>query len=104
MQIKFDNPKSILPAWASIDVEDIEQVAEIQKVYSSLYLDGMIEEQLFISAAVTSTLLLFGVTPIMTDILSADMHSMKDVQIALRNLKERLKKGEKGQVPPHDKS
>lgn len=90
-KIKFDNPKSVLPVWASIDVENIKEFAEIQKIYSSLYLDGKIEDQLFVSAAVTSTLLLLGVTPLMTDVLSADMHSMTDVKIALRNLKERLK-------------
>jgi len=93
-QIKFDNLKSILPAWVDIDVENIDLIAEIQKIYSSLYLDGKIEDQLFVSAAVTSTLMLFGVTPLITDVLSTDMHSMKDVQIALQKLKERLNDGE----------
>jgi len=52
----------------------------------------MIEDQLFVSAAITSTLMLFGISPLVLDVFSADMHSMKDLIMSLNNLKERIEK------------
>lgn len=71
--------------------EDIvREVAEMQKTYSHLLLDGVIDAELFISVTIILTLRMFGMNYDNTAELHHDMQCVHDAARALRKLKERL--------------
>ena len=54
-----------------------KQVALLQKVYSNLYLDGLIEEELYRTVCINSTFSMLGIRPYEFGILVEQSHMGK---------------------------
>ena len=70
---------------------EIKKVAELQKVYSQLFLDGHVDEHLYRSLCIGSTLHLLGVSSIQVEIMSHDMKGIEKSSSSLSKLIESLK-------------
>ena len=70
---------------------EIKKVAELQKVYSQLFLDGHVDEHLYRSLCIGSTLHLLGVSSIQVEIMSHDMKGIEKSSLSLSKLIESLK-------------
>ena len=83
---------------------EIKKVAELQKVYSQLFLDGHVDEHLYRSLCIGSTLHLLGVSSLQVEIMSWDMKGMEKSSESLSKLIEsiRIKAKERKQKEAND--
>ena len=70
---------------------EIKKVAELQKVYSQLFLDGQVDEHLYRSLCIGSTLHLLGVSSIQVEIMSWDMKGIEKSSSSLSKLIESIR-------------
>lgn len=75
------------------------QVALLQKVYSNLYLDGLIEESLYRSVCINSTFSMLGIRPIDLGVITdqSDMSKLEDLVKPLARIAAKAKQSKGGE-------
>ena len=69
----------------------LTEVAELQKVYSQLFLEGHVDDRTYKAVCIATALHILGVSSVLLEIIPNDMNLLTGLSENLRKIREELK-------------